>query len=144
MRTCFAMTRLWLILAVAFLAAFGCGRSGPIGVEVAGSVAYRGKPVDGANVLFISAKNRPASAKTDSQGRFTMKTFVANNGENLEEQVVCVTKTVPDPKANSGDLYAQYLSVLPVRYGTPVQSPLKAAVTVGGPNIFDFELADSP
>lgn len=142
MNTLFTMSRVPAIVVVCMVLTLGCGRAGPKSVAVTGDVTYRGKPVDDANVLFISAKTRPAEGKTDAQGRFEMKTFLADDGATADEQIVCVTKSISDPRPKKNLPYERRVSVLPGRYGTPVQSPLKAAVTIAGPNEFHFELTD--
>jgi hypothetical protein len=137
-----AVNRGLLILVVGVALTTGCGRTGPKSVTVTGDVTYRGKPVNEATVLFMSTKTRPADGTTDAQGRFEMKTFVSEDGAKADEQVVCVTKTVPDPRVAKDSPYAKRMSILPGRYATPVQSPLKASVTLAGPNEFHFELTD--
>jgi hypothetical protein len=120
----------------------GCGSGRPKCVAVSGVVTYQGKPVEGATVIFMPPKSRPATGFTDAQGRFTLQTFSAGDGGVLGEHVVCITKTVIDPNAANKSPYSKTKSVLPARYGTPLKSPLKATVTGEGPNDFHFDLTD--
>jgi hypothetical protein len=130
-----------LLLAMS-MALLGCGRTGPKNVAVTGDVTYHGKPVGEASILFISTNTRPTDGSTDAEGRFAMKAIVDGNGDSAHEQTVCVTKTVIDPTARRDEMYPAKLSVIPTRYGTPVQSPLKARISDSGPNEFHFELTD--
>lgn len=130
------------IFAICVTLTTGCGRGGPKSVAVTGTVTYHGKPIDAASVLFISAKNRSSESKTDAEGRFTMESLVSDDGGKADEQIVCVTKTIPDPHSTKDEAYPRRISVLPTRYGTPLQSPLKVAISAKGPNDFCFELTD--
>jgi hypothetical protein len=131
-----------LFLLVCLTLTAGCGSGRPKCVVVGGVVTYRGKPLEGATVVFISATSRPATGSTDAQGRFTLQTFSAGDGVVLGDHVVCVTKTIVDPTITEKTPYPRTTSLLPSRYGTPLKSPLKATVTAGGPNDFHFDLTD--
>lgn len=136
------LARILLIFACTTIV-FSCGRSGPKNVAVQGDVTYRGQPVEAANVLFISTKNRPASATTDSQGHFKAVAIVTDEGaKTAEEQVVCCTKSVPNPNYHGDAAIPARINILPKRYATPLRSPLKALVTLQSPNEFHFELTD--
>jgi hypothetical protein len=130
------------LLFACAIAAIGCSRSGPQSVTVTGDVVYRGKPVEDASILFVPVKNRTAVGRTDDQGRFTLKAFVANDGSESDEQVICVAKMIDDPRAKKSNPVHRKMSILPHRYSTPVQSPLRATVTSHGTNEFHFELTD--
>jgi hypothetical protein len=130
-----------MLVSIAALPMAGCGKSGPMAVTVSGDVTYRGKPLQEANVIFMSQKTRPASGRTDSQGRFSFKTFLTGNVET-DEQTVCITKSGMNPRANKNDLLSQKISVLPEKYSNPLKSPLKAPVSTNGPNEFHFQLTD--
>jgi hypothetical protein len=132
-------------LLVCLILTSGCGSGRPKCIAVSGVVTYRGKPVEGATVMFFPTKSRPASGLTDAKGRFTLQSFSAGDGAVLGSHVVCVNKRIFDPKSpkdTSKATYPKTISVLPDRYATPVQSPLKATVTAEGPNDFSFELSD--
>ena len=130
------------LLIVGLGVATGCGDGRPARIAVGGSVTYRGKPLEGASVTFIPKGARPASGQTDAQGRFTLQTFSSGDGVVAGDHVVCIIKSVPDPKDKKNSPYPKMIAVTPVRYATPVQSPLKAAVASKGPNDFRFELVD--
>lgn len=120
----------------------GCNRS-PATYCVTGMVTYRGKPVDGAGVMFMPSNGRPASALTDAEGRFTLRTFKQNDGATAGENVVCISKMMPQPGDKTKDAMLQnMISLLPARYATPTISPLRATITTAGPNEFQFDLTD--
>ena len=87
-----------ILLFAALALATGCGDGRPARIPVSGTVTYRGKPLDGANVTFVPKGSRPASGQTDAQGRFTLQTFSSGDGVVAGDHVVCVVKSVPDPK----------------------------------------------
>lgn len=126
----------WLLIA---LAAAGCGPGRPSLHGVTGEVSLDGKPVAGAGVLFCPESGRPASAVTDAQGRFRLRTWSDADGTLAGTHVVCVTKTVPTT-AESDNPYPETNNILPSRYASPVTSPLRADVDPAGDNVFRFEL----
>lgn len=131
------------LLSILILAtAIGCGDGRPTCIAVSGSVTYKGKPLDCASVTFIPKGSRPASGQTDAQGRFTLQTFSSGDGVVAGDHVVCIVKSIPDPKEKKKSPYPKMIAVTPARYATPVQSPLKAAVAAKGTNDFHFELVD--
>jgi hypothetical protein len=61
---------------------YGCGPGAPAvkTVPVTGTVTYKGNPVEGAIVSFLSAADgRPAGGQTDSQGKFSLKTNLSGS-----------------------------------------------------------------
>jgi hypothetical protein len=122
----------------------GCGSNRPDTVPVTGTVLYRGQPVAYAIVNFIPEGTRPASAKTDEQGRFSLLTFAPGDGSVLGVHTVVVCKFERAPGGDPDAIYADLntVAVLPQKYGSPLTSPLKATVTAEGPNDFRFELTD--
>lgn len=112
-------------------------------VAVKGMVRYRGAPVEGARVLFIPHNTRPSSATTDAHGCFKLGTFSPSDGAMVGEHSVCISKAiVEESDAKSHSPYKKPKSLLPIVYGTPMTSPLKAHVTLRGPNEFTFDLQD--
>lgn len=72
----------WSHLVVGLLvsAAIGCAEAEkqPLPVPAGGAVTYNGKPLEGAQVSFLSTdtrRGRTASAVTDKQGEFQLETF---------------------------------------------------------------------
>lgn len=132
-----------VLLIIVALFATGCGNGRPTTITVTGTVTYRGKPVEAANVMFIPQGSRPATGSTDAKGQFTLLSFKPGDGAVVGEHVVCIAKAIPDPRDNGNSLYYhKTISVLPDRYAKSEQSPLKANVTKSGPNDFRFDLTD--
>jgi len=138
------------LLGAAMLAAIcGCGGEGhPDLVPVTGKVTYQGQAVQGAQVMFMAAEasseKRPAAhAQTDAEGRFRLMTFAPGDGAAAGSYKVLITKReeVPDPTQPDSP-YKMTRDLLPVRYGNPKQSDLKAEVKPGEPNDFPFDLKD--
>jgi hypothetical protein len=137
--------RLPVMMLVAAIAALlsGCGSKNPATYSVTGTVTYRGKPVENAGVMFMPSSGRPASARTDAQGRFTLRTYKDGDGAVEGENVVCITKMAPAPGDKTKDpMLGNMISLLPQCYSTPITSPLKVTVNAKGPNEFSLELTD--
>jgi hypothetical protein len=66
-------------LTAAFLVV-GCGDGGPKIVPVSGSVTIDGQPLTYGHVQVLPAGWRPASARLDGNGRFTLTTTNPNDG----------------------------------------------------------------
>ncbi len=135
-RNCLFFSCLAGMIVVAGLG--GCGDGRPDRSPVSGTILFQGKPIEGAEIMFICKNGRPATGFTDSQGRFEMFTFEPGDGAILGEHAVAITKkveiqTAPGPYKPSRDL-------LPERYGHPEKSGLVANVKAGGDNDFTFDL----
>ncbi len=125
------------ILLFALLA--GCGDGRPQRVVVTGTVRYNGTPVEGAHVMFTPTGARPASARTDAEGRFELRTFDPADGAVVGTHLVTIAKM---GSTNPNDPYAARSSSLPERYRRTETSGLTAEVTAEGENDFTFELTD--
>jgi len=135
-------TGLCCLAAALAIAGIGCSRSGlPDTARVTGLVTYKGQPVAEAQVSFIPAQGRPASAGTGADGRFELTTFRLKDGAVLGEHTVTIEKTVP-VAGQENDPYAKRRSVIPEKYGSLKKSRLKATITAKGPNEFTFDLTD--
>jgi hypothetical protein len=66
------MMKCRLPIAGVMLLALGCGSSTPEG-EVTGVVTYRGQPVPGGVITFISDRGIPATAYIDPTGHYRVK-----------------------------------------------------------------------
>lgn len=145
-------------LAVA-LALCGCGGAEyPDTVPVEGTVLYKGKPVEGANVSFdTTGAPRAAYGVTDSEGKFVLSTFGTRDGAIPGKHKVTVSKpgqqsgatdTTQPPKPE--DLMKSYQETrknkpqndLPAKYADPNKSPLAFEVVKDAPNNFTIELTD--
>lgn len=133
------LTRCMPLLLLTALAA-GCGDSRPAPSPVTGVVTFKGKPVEGAHVVFYTEGTRPAMATTNAEGQFSLLTWQPGDGALAGQAVVCVTKE-KTVKRKSDDPYASSsVSELPEIYRIPSKSPLRAEVKPNVPNEFKFEL----
>lgn len=148
--------RLNCLLAGALLVISGCGtqtdrwkQARPETTLASGIVNYRDHPLAGAIVVFqpLEAGGVGASALTDEQGAFELKTFPPDSGVVPGEYQVSVSKTgapgtlpMPEPSADPDPI--RVVSLIPERYGIPAKSGLKAIVPPEGTDALVFELKD--
>ena len=134
------------ILLLAFV---GCGASHGT-APVTGLVTYKEQPVAEATVNFLPKSDQPngkgATGKTDRSGRFTLTTYI-----NPDEQpagalpgAYAVTVTKIDEPQGVFDPHKDPppKNHLPLKYGTPQQTPLTAEVKSSGGNHFELKLSD--
>lgn len=116
---------------------------------VTGTISFKGNPVEGAIVNFVSLDGNPvATGKTESMGKYSLTTYDPEDGAGLGEYVVLVTKVkipqkTPDSAEDSGYPGAKNLSqhLLPEQYSNRLKSPLHATVTEeSSSKNFDFDL----
>ena len=151
----------WLIFLCCLVGATilpGCGRGPnvPKTAAVRGCVRLDGKPVEGADVGFYCqiAGGRPATGKTDAEGRYSLSTFGVNDGAILGRHTVAISKFVFERDANGrngpiGDngmksapstgpmrlASAKARSALPQKYSNPSESGLTVEVKPEGGEI---------
>ena len=84
----------WKCLAVLALALVvaGCGPGGPRLYKAGGTVTYKDKPVEGANVTFVYADNNFASGITDANGKYILAYKASSGGAALGKCTVSVFK----------------------------------------------------
>ena len=78
----------WAVLPLAM--ACGCGDARPERVPVSGRVLIDGQPLEFGTVRFISPKHRPAGAKLEKGGQFSLSTYELGDGCVLGEHAVTV------------------------------------------------------
>lgn len=111
-------------------------------VPAGGVVRFRGQPLDGALVTFVS-QTVSASGRTDAEGRFTLTTFEAGDGAVPGKHTVCVSKVqLPDsaPDKSAAPVWrpgrtprsSEPRQLIPKRYADPATSGLTADVAEGG------------
>ncbi len=117
------------------------------------SVTYKGNPVEGAIVQFISIENpQPAVGTTDKSGNCSLTTYKSNDGAIIGSNVITITKSEIDTKKikasrpEDADLIGvtptpNLKSLIPNKYSAPGTSGLKEEVKKG-PNAFTYELKD--
>ena len=79
----------------------GCGSGRLATLPVTGTVTFRGQPVAGAAVNFLSETGPAAWGSTDQQGRFQLTTFDTNDGAAAGSYGVTISKRV---KVSSEDV----------------------------------------
>jgi len=118
-------------------------------------VTFQQKPLSEAEVMFVLRQAaRPATGRTDSQGRFELTTFRKGDGALLGEHAVIVVKLEQIPPGLASDAAGESASrnstagstawpkpksLIPARYGAVQTSGLRATVTKGD-NSFRFDL----
>ncbi len=127
------------IMAVAVIA--GCGSDRPPLHVAGGVVKFNGEPVADASVMFYPASGRASFAKTDDQGRFSLMTYVPDDGIVAGSYRVTVSKVVSRSKPTEANPYPQAVHALPPVYSNVDTADLQAEVTPNGDNDFVFELA---
>lgn len=130
----------------------------PETAPVSGTVTLDGEPVEGATVNMLSEEsNRVASGRTDTSGKFTVKTIVG--GQTVEGAVpgkhkIAVVKTESDGQdmGDPKEMMAQMTTnpaitsefkqrhLIPEKYKNPEMSRLEAEVSQSGPNEITLEL----
>lgn len=111
---------------------------------VTGRLTLDGKPLAGATVAFHAYNEKTekhahvADGRTDELGRFTVSTYAKFDGAPAGEYVATVVKA---PKGFVNEEAPQPAkNVLPERYATPTQSPLKVTIKGEGVNAVELEL----
>ena len=141
-----------LILALVCLAqTAGCGRGGPALAKCVGIVTLDGQPLDKGSVQFIPDRSKGtsgamATAAIGTDGRFSLRTFAADDGGLVGFHKVTVASwdSVPDTSKPTDDSLPGKppppKSLIPEIYVDPQRSGLSAEVKAGKTNEFHFEL----
>lgn len=127
-------------LACTLVMVAGCGGSGDpddvAPVPAAGSVTYKGKPVDHGQVVFQPEKGRPARGEIEG-GQFTMSTVREGDGAAPGKQHIAVIVTA-ETKVKGGDTDVTYL--VPEKYASPDSSGIEIDLPKGGSRSIQIEL----
>jgi len=130
----------------------GDGDERPTG-QVSVTVTYKGKPVEGATVTFISMENpQPAVGLTNAQGSCSLATYRSGDGAIVGGNMITIVKNDIDKtnvkpiKPEDQDLVGvsaipTLKNLLPAKYALPGTSGLKEEVKKGK-NSFTYELKD--
>jgi hypothetical protein len=148
------------ICAFGFVAlmTLGCagGSDRPATVSVGGKVTYNGQPVEGAGIQFVIKEgSRSAFGTTNAAGEFTLTTFEPGDGAVPGDYTIIVTKlegagkqleeTSPDSAGamtTEAEDAAEPKPLLPLKYASAAESPLKVTVPAGGLSGYNVELSD--
>jgi hypothetical protein len=94
--------RLVVLASVLFLV--GCSdASRQQQAEVSGTVTYRGKPLPGGIVMFISDKGFQNSATIDENGHYTILVSVGSNKITVDNRLLNKNKQTPAPRVKADD-----------------------------------------
>jgi hypothetical protein len=138
-------------IALAFLIpACSSTPHGPPLVPVEGTITLDGKPLSGANVIFIpqgQTLGQSAVGRTDAAGRFELNTpDLEHQGAASGNYRVVISKKVnPDgsdfnPAPDQDPMLAAYKELLPPTYTDEALTTLQAEVPPEGAKTLDFKL----
>lgn len=125
------MTR-GLPLLVLLAGAFGPGCGDPAmiaAVPAAGTVSYKGKPVESGSIQFVPATGRSASG-TITNGQFTLTTYEDGDGAVPGQHKVGVMATKDMPAKGGGE--AEQVYVIPQEFSMPDLSGVTVDVPAEG------------
>lgn len=142
------------MLTVTMIAGCGGGKVQTLpAAKVTGTVTYKGQPVEGAMVMFVSDEVPiTPTGTTDAQGKFTLTTNEPGDGAPPAMYNVLVTKypnietpdTTADPlnpqPVEGTDTPTESKNELPDIYSSVLSTSLQAFVEDGKENHFDFDL----
>jgi hypothetical protein len=134
-----------LLLASTLLLSAGCSEEKPKVAEVTGVVTLKGEPLEFIHVEFWPENGPRAFGKTDSTGKFTLKTDDhTQTGAPIGKNKVALRDTWPsqdDYQSEGGDwvdMSNGKKSRIHSKYYDAAQSPLSVDVKPGELNNFDF------
>lgn len=78
----------FILTSIAF--AGGCGDGRPGRVQVSGQVLIDGEPLSHGSIQFVPSGGRPAVAKLDDQGKFTLSTYGKYDGVIPGEHLIAI------------------------------------------------------
>jgi hypothetical protein len=140
-----APTRFALVLLLA--AAAGCN-PGPQIAPVSGTITMDGKPLPNVDISFqpIGSESNPnpgrgSAAKTDAEGRYTLKIDGTINGAVVGKHRIVISSsqtTAVDPETGSADGAPVEREMVPPEYN--YRSTLTFEVPAGGTDKADFQL----
>jgi hypothetical protein len=150
-RYSFARNGAVALTMAAVLVLSGCGQrpksTRPATYPVRGTVTLNGEPLADAVVMFNSvAQSHGSVAITDSNGSYSLTTFVADDGVVPGDYTVAIIKEVPvAPKAGepgSSPVAAppDTKNILPKKYADGATSGFKATVVAGTNAAMDFAM----
>jgi hypothetical protein len=126
-------SRPWLgALVLTALGAVGCS-STPAGVipavPAAGTVTYKGKPLEQGQLQFLPEQGSPASGSIEN-GKFTLSTYSEGDGAVPGKHKVGITSTKEVPSKRGGEAETVYL--IPVNYASPDLSGIEVEIPPEG------------
>ena len=124
-----------LMLSLAFL---GCGSDGPEIASVEGTITMDGEPLANASVLFVPTGGRPAAARTDENGKYTLNFTAGRKGAMLGKNVVRISTAADPSETPDGEPIPAQPERVPMKYNAT--SELTFVVEAGKKNVADFDI----
>ena len=114
--------------------------------KAGGTVTYRGKPIAGANVIFIPDAGAPAIASTDDSGAFSWTTQ-GKPGALIGSGRVAITATEKYEFKSEEEMTSKVIqkmgrTLIPTKYGRAETSELTVTVNADGNNNVQLDLKD--
>ena len=139
------MQKIFLVFSpILLVILFGCAAEveGPETATAGGTLTYKGQPVAGAMITFhpvTRGQGQTCQIQTDETGQFNMVTGLPGGKQKPGAVPGEYTVTAIKQKMEPGGLPT---NELPDSYMSPIKSPLKVTVELGGENEFALELED--
>ncbi len=131
---------------VACVLLFFCAGCGTGLVPVQGEVLLDGQPLQSAQIMFVPKSGRPATGKSDANGKFRLTTNKPDDGVAAGAYTVTVTahevKYEPKPGTEAG-FVEKLIWKAPEKYSKPAESGLTATVAAAQP-VVKLELNSTP
>jgi hypothetical protein len=121
------------------LVCVGCSSGGPEIAHVSGRVTMDGKPLAHATVVFIPEDGRPAGARTDADGRYTLNFTEGRRGALPGKNSVRITtQREAEQDENGKTVVPASPETIPMEYNAA--SMLEFTVEPKKKNVANFEL----
>ncbi len=132
-----------LLIALTVLCPLSCGKAdgGKPVYPVHGQVFFKGKPTPGALVLFHPVDDPDPQAprphgRVDQDSHFTLTTYRADDGAPVGQYVV----TIDWRETIHGHGGSSSRSLMPSKYRTPKDSPLRVTIGAETNNLDPFKI----
>ncbi|SIO65733.1 hypothetical protein SAMN05444166_7812 [Singulisphaera sp. GP187] len=121
------------------LALAGCSRDSDLvaAVPAAGTITYKGKPLESGNLQLIPEKGRSASGAI-KDGKFVLTTYTDNDGAIPGKHTVTVT-AYKEVKVK-GENEPQQVLIIHEKYANPTSSGLVLEIPSGGKQDIEIKL----
>jgi len=121
------------------LAVAGCSRDADFtaAVPAAGTVTFKGKPLESGNLQFIPDKGRSAAGAI-KDGKFVLTTYEDNDGAIAGKHTVTVT-AYKEVKVK-GETEPQQVLIIDEKYANPTSSGIAIEIPSGGKQDIEIKL----
>jgi hypothetical protein len=127
------------VLSLVFCLTTGCGSSGPEIASVTGYVKMDGKPLPGAQLIFVPPKGRPSIAKTDSDGYYELDYVDGEMGAIPGLCRVEITTFAPAELNEDGKMNPAVKEMVPVKYNQDTTLEFDVKADTANEANFDLE-----